>query len=185
MGLTIYGQRVRFRSSLIGDTMIYRTLTIALVACGAAWAQVESAIITGATAPGVAKAGEAVGKGVGSILRRTGTALEAANGASAATAAPSAAATRRRGRPVRTAGAAVVNPNVSEAKSDFNSYDVTVGMTREELMAVAGKPYSKITIPIEGGSSERLTYQLKDGGSLRIVLELEKVTEIRALETAN
>jgi hypothetical protein len=56
-------------------------------------------------------------------------------------------------------------------------------MTRDELMAVTGKPYSKVTIPIEGGSSERLTYQI-DGGLLRIVLELEKVTEIKPLETA-
>jgi hypothetical protein len=50
-------------------------------------------------------------------------------------------------------------------------------------MAITGKPYSKITIPIEGGSSERLTFHMQDGGFLRIVLELEKVTEVKPLET--
>ncbi len=38
--------------------------------------------------------------------------------------------------------------------------------------------------PCRGRSSERLTYQMKDGGLLRIVLELEEVTEIKPLETA-
>jgi len=76
-----------------------------------------------------------------------------------------------------------INPNVSDAKSDFKSDDVKVGMTREELMAITGKPYSKITIPIEGGSSERLTFQMQDGSLIRIVIELEKVTEVKPLET--
>jgi hypothetical protein len=71
-----------------------------------------------------------------------------------------------------------------EAKSDFKSDDIKVGMTRDELMAVTGKPYAKITIPIEGGSSERLTYEMQDGVSLRIIVELDKVTEIKPLEPA-
>ena len=146
--------------------MIYRTVSIALLVCGAALAQLESAIITGATAPAAAKAGQTAAKGIKSTMSRAGNALGAAAGNAPA------------------ASAAVVNPNVSEAKSDFKSDDVKVGMTRDELMALAGKPYSKITIPIEGGSSERLTYQMKDGGLLRIVLELEKVTEMKPLETA-
>ena len=112
-------------------------------------------------------------------MSRAGDALAAAAGGSSSSAPARTAAGN-----ARVASAAVVNPNVSEAKSDFKSDDVKVGMTRDELMAVTGKPYSKITIPIEGGSSERLTYQMKDGVSLRIVLELEMVTEIKPLETA-
>ena len=158
--------------------MISRILSIALLACGVALAQLETAIITGATAPAAAKAGETAAKGIRSTMRRAGNALGAAAGGSS----PSAPARSAAGK-ARVASAAVVNPNVSETKSDFKSDDVKIGMTRDELMAITGKPYIKITIPIEGGSSERLTYQLKDGGSLRIVLELEKVTEIKPLET--
>ena len=112
-------------------------------------------------------------------MSRAGNAL----GAAAAGSSSSAPARTAAGN-APVASAAVVNPNVSEATSEFKSDDVKLGMTRDELMEVTGKPYSKITIPIEGGSSERFTYQMKDGGSLRIVLELEKVTEIKALETA-
>jgi hypothetical protein len=158
--------------------MIYRTIWIALLACGAAFAQLESAIITGATAPAAAKAGQTAAKGIRSTMSRAGNALGAAAGGS-----PSSAPARNAAGNARVASAAVVNQNVSEAKSDFKIDDVKAGMTRDELMAVTGKPYSKITIPIEGGSSERLTYQMKDGGLLRIVLELEKVAEIKPLET--
>jgi hypothetical protein len=159
--------------------MICRTLGISLLTCGAAFAQLESAIITGATAPAAAKAGQTAAKGVSSTMSRVGNALGAAAGGSS-----SSAAVRTAAGSARVASAAVVNPNVSDAKSDFKSNDAKVGMTRGELMAVTGKPYSKITIPIEGGSSERLTFQMKDGSLLRIVLELEKVTEIKPLETA-
>ena len=171
-----YGQRTRLGSSLIVDTMLYRTLPIALLACGAAFGQLESAIIIGATAPAAAKAGDTAAKGIRSTMGRAGAALGTAAGAS------STAASRTTGRNARVASAAVVNQNVSEEKSDFKTDDVKVGMTRDELMAIAGKPYSKITIPIEGGSSERLTYEMNDGSSLRVVLELEKVTEIKSLE---
>ena len=159
--------------------MIFKTLSLALLSCGAALAQLESAIITGATAPAAAKAGQTAAKGISSTMSRVGNALGAAAGGKSSSAPARTAAGN-----AQVASAAVVNPNVSEARSDFKSDDVKVGMTRDELMAITGKPYSKITIPIEGGSSERLTYQMKDGGSLRIVLELEKVTEIKPLETA-
>jgi hypothetical protein len=109
-------------------------------------------------------------------MSRAGNALGAAARGSSSSAPAVTAADN-----VRVASAAVVNPNESEAKSDFESDDVKVGMTRDELMAVTGKPYSKITIPLKGGS-ERLTYQTKDGGSLRNVLKLKKVTEIKPLE---
>jgi len=155
------------------------SLSIALFACGAVFAQLESAIITGATAPAAAKAGQTAAKGIRSTMGRAGNALGAAAGGSSSSAPARTAAGN-----ARLASAAVVNPNVSDAKSDFKSDDVKVAMTRDELMAVTGKPYLKITIPIEGGASERLTYQMKDGGSLRIILELEKVTEIKPLETA-
>ena len=161
------------------DTKIYRTLSIALLACNAAFAQLESAIITGATAPAAAKAGQTAAKGISSSMSRAGNALEAAAGGSSSSQPARATAGN-----ASVASAAVVNPNVSEVKSDFKTDDVKVGMTRDELMAVTGKPYSKITIPIEGGSSERLTYQMKAGGLFRIVLEREKVTEIKPLETA-
>lgn len=157
--------------------MIYKTLAIALLACGAMFAQLESAIITGATAPAAAKAGQTAAKGITSTMGRASSALGAAAGTGGSSSTAPA-------RPGVIANAAVVNPNVSAAISDFNSDEVKVGMTREELMAIAGKPYSKITIPVEGGSSERLTYRMKDGGSLRVVLELEKVTEIKTLEIA-
>jgi hypothetical protein len=154
--------------------MIHRTLFITLLSCGAAFAQLESAVITGATAPAAAKAGQTAAKGITATMSRANNALAAAAGGSP----PSVPARAASGT------ARVPNPNVSEAKSDFLSDAVKVGMTREELMAVTGKPYSKITIPIDGGSSERLTYEMKDGGSLRIVLELEKVTEVKPIETA-
>ena len=158
------------------DRMIYRILSTALLAWGTAFAQLESAIITGATAPAAAKAGKTSAKGISSTMSRAGNALgTAARGSSSSAPARTTA---------DNASTAVVNPNVSEAKSDFKSDEVKVGMTRDELMAVTGKPYSKITIPIEGGSSERLTYQMKDGGLFRIVLEHEKVTESKPLETA-
>ena len=175
-----YGQRARLGSSLIVDRMIYRTLTISFLACGAAFAQLESAIITGATGPAAAKAGQTAAKGISSTMSRAGNVL----GAAARGSSPSAPAVIAAGA-AHVASAAVVNPNVSDAKSDFKSDDVKVGMTRDELMAITGKPYSKITIPIEGGSSERLTFHMQDGGLLRIVLELEKVTEVKPLETTH
>ncbi len=161
------------------DTMICRTLSIALFACGAAFAQLESAIITGATAPAAAKAGQTAAKGIRSTMGRAGNAL-GSRGRRIVIIRARAHCGRQRAPGERSRG----EPNVSDAKPDFNSDDVKVGMTRDELMAVTGKPYLKITIPIEGGSSERLTYQMKDGGLLRIVLELEKVTDIKPLETA-
>jgi hypothetical protein len=167
----------RLGSSLIVDTMIYRTLTISLLGCAVAFAQLESAIITGATAPAAAKAGQTAAKGITSSMGRASSALGAAAAVGSSSSAPARSSSAM-------ATGTTVNANVSAAKSDFNSEEVKVGMTREELMAVAGKPYSKITSPIEGGSSERLTYQMKDGGSLRIVLELEKVTEVKPLEMA-
>ena len=155
--------------------MIFRTLSIGILTCGAVLAQLESAIITGGTAPAAAKAGQTAAKGITSTMGRASDALAAAGGASSSSAAARPAAGKAR------VASAVVNPNVSEAKSDFKSDDVKVGMSREELMALTGKPYSKITIPIDGGSSERLTFQLKEGVSLRMVLELVKVTEIKPL----
>lgn len=160
--------------------MIYRTLGIGLLAYAAAFAQLESAIITGATAPAAAKAGQTAARGITSSMGRASSAL----GAAAAEGGSSSSVPVRAGAGQASVASAAVNPNVSPANSDFNSDDVKIGMTREELMAIAGKPYSKITIPIEGGSSERLTYQMKDGGSLRVVLELEKVTEIKPLAIA-
>ncbi len=121
--------------------MIYRTLSIALLACCTAFAQLESAIITGATAPAAAKAGQTAAKGISSQMSRAGKALGTA-------AAESSSSTERTAaRDARVASAAVVNPNVSEAKSDFKSDDIKVGMTRDELMAVTGKPYFKIRSP--------------------------------------
>ena len=68
------------------DRMIYRTLSIALLACGAALAQLESAIITGATAPAAAKAGQSAAKGISSTMSRAGNALGAAAGGSSSSA---------------------------------------------------------------------------------------------------
>ena len=56
---------------------IHKTLPIALWACGAAFAQLESAIITGTTAPAAAKAGQTA-EGTSSTMSRAGKALGAA-----------------------------------------------------------------------------------------------------------
>src|SRR6476619_1348984 len=87
-----YGQPAQIGSSLIVDRMIYRTLSIALLACGAASAQLETAIITGGTAPAAAKAGKSVAKGISSTMGRAGNALAAAAAGSSSSAPASSVA---------------------------------------------------------------------------------------------
>jgi hypothetical protein len=159
--------------------MILKTLLLALLTCGAIYAQLESAIITGTTAPAAAKAGQTAVKGINTSLGKTGTALRGAARTSQSSRVQAA-------RPVvakRATGLQQsVNSQVADTKSDFPVDALKIGMSRGELMALAGKPYSKITIPIDGGSSERFSYQMKAGGALRVVLEREKIVEIKSLE---
>ena len=88
-------------------------------------------------------------------------------------------ATPQRGR----TGATIIqgeNRDVEDTKSTVERDAVKLGMTREEVVQLAGKPWMKVTIPgTEGHYNERLRYQLKSGGVLSIMLTDGKVTDVK------
>jgi hypothetical protein len=59
---------------------------------------------------------------------------------------------------------------------DERVQEISTGTTREELIRKLGPPHSRIS-----GDSERLTYLLSSGSSLKIDLEREAVTKISVI----
>jgi hypothetical protein len=58
--------------------------------------------------------------------------------------------------------------------ADERAAGIAVGISRSEVLEKLGEPSSKIS-----GDSERFTYQLESGGTLRIVVEDGRVTQVQ------
>ena len=65
-------------------------------------------------------------------------------------------------------------PKSTAKLADERAADVVVGASRSEVLQKLGEPFSKIS-----GDSERFTYQLESGGTLRLVIEDGRVTQIQ------
>lgn len=83
------------------------------------------------------------------------------------------------GGPISMAAPAPALPAPAVPKSaaklaDERAADVVVGTSRSEVLQKLGEPFSKIS-----GDSERFTYQLESGGTIRLVIEDGRVTQIQ------
>ncbi len=65
-------------------------------------------------------------------------------------------------------------PKTAAKLADERAADIAVGATRSEVIQKLGEPFSKIS-----GDQERFTYQLESGGTLRLVIEDGRVTQIQ------
>jgi hypothetical protein len=142
-------------------------LSATAIVCGQA--VVESAIITGAGATGTAGAAKGVGKGVGAVFGRVNAELNRAAKAGAPDGAKSTVALPATKPPAVSA---------EDVRSNLKADAVKVGMTRDELIALAGKPALAVASPVK--DSELLCFVLKSGGSIDVVLTGGRVTEVTA-----
>lgn len=83
---------------------------------------------------------------------------------------------QRVGRNPIPLGEALTPAPQSEKVPDERVEEVVVGTLREELIRKFGPPHSRIS-----GESERLTYLLTSGASVKFDLEMDKVTQIRVV----
>ncbi|HYZ83029.1 MAG TPA: hypothetical protein VE621_01425 [Bryobacteraceae bacterium] len=139
---------------------------------------VEGALITGKSATSAAKAGQSAGSSVSKSLGVTARTMQqvtsvGVGSGNSAQQKPNPRLTRVTATEpeVERVTAAAVLPEVAKLK---------LGMTRDELQTVAGKPTQIISMPEAGKLLERYKYVAGDQ-ELRIVLEDGKVTEIRPI----
>jgi hypothetical protein len=77
-----------------------------------------------------------------------------------------------------TPESAAVAPPVSRAKA----LEVKVGMDREEVEKLLGKPHGSMSIPQDDGLVEVLNYTLDDKGTAKVRLERDKVVSVKMLD---
>jgi hypothetical protein len=152
-----------------------------------AWAQtmIEGALITGKSAAAAAKVGSATGNSISRSLGSVNKSLSEVN-------RPAPVATRGVVPPARPAlSSPLVRPGTrgavplpaadierAEEKASLpDANALKVGMSRDELIATAGKPSQIISLPDGGKLVERYKY-LANEQELRIILEDGKVVEI-------
>lgn len=77
---------------------------------------------------------------------------------------------------VKLAEVKLAEVKLAEVKlADDRAGSIAVGAGRSEVLQKLGEPYSRIS-----GDSERFTYQLQSGGTLRIELEDGRVTKVQS-----
>jgi hypothetical protein len=149
-----------------------KLLLFAIALSASAQTVIESGILTGTMAPAAGKAGQATGKALGMAM---GGAAKALGNVSAA--APAA-------KPATPAATAVIAKNDEPALAPVAFADlkkVKTGMSRDEVIALLGKPSQKMTIPDGDHITERYRYTA-DKGWARIALEDGKVTDVETGE---
>jgi len=140
-------------------------------ACGLAFAQgmVEYGAVSASTATAINSSGKQLGGSLGNIM---GKATAAATGEKARTAGKTALQMPPLPAP----------KDVADTRSAVKPEDIKTGMTKDELIALAGKPYIKITMDDDGHAVERFSYLLKEGGKLSVEVTDGKVSEIKPVQ---
>lgn len=138
---------------------------------------VEYGAVSGSTATAINSSGKQLGGALGTIMGKT---AEAATGEKQG---PSGAQKPGSARKTSVRGPALPTPkDVADTRSAVKPDEVKPGMTKEELIAAAGKPYIKISMDDDGHAVERFSYLLKGGGKLGVELTDGKVTEVRPVQ---
>lgn len=158
--------------------MLRSSFLLLVLTSAAAFGQgmVEAGAITGSGASAIGAAGKGLGRSIGGILDKVeGTVDGAAKSQAPASHSPAGRKASQRAvyAPPRSRPA-----EVEDTRSSVKPDDVKAGMSKAELFAAAGKPYTKITMDDEGRCVEKLTYMLKGGGRMRIELVDAKITEV-------
>jgi hypothetical protein len=158
-------------------------VVIALAMCSsAAFGQtaVESAVMTSAGAAGTAAGSHGAGKGVSGVFKRANTALTRASQADTTEAAPkSRPASGRKQRHKEQgeqAGPAVAAP-AEDVRTNVRPEELKIGMSRDEILAIAGKP----ALQVLQADKELLTFTLTSGGSIDVIVSDGKVTELQEI----
>lgn len=139
-------------------------------------AMVEHGLITGATGT------------LGQTMQKTGEAISQTTAAAGKKSAHTRSrASRRAARPVQPTSTIVPVLVGQENETDLalakvNASELKVGMSRSEVMELAGKPLMRLTMPEAGTVTEQFTYQTKDG-SYRVTLVNGKVTAVQGGKT--
>jgi hypothetical protein len=150
-----------------------KLLVFAIALSASAQTMIESGMLTGAMGTAAGKAGQNTGKALGIAM---GGAAKALGNAAAA--------------PQAKAAASPITATVAAAKKDepapvlvafADVQKVKAGMSRDEVIALLGKPSQKMTIPDGEHITERYRYTA-DKGWARIALEDGKVTEVETGE---
>jgi hypothetical protein len=139
---------------------------------------VEYGAVSGSTASAINSSGKQLGNSLGAIMGKT-TATATGEKGQTSLAAPGSG---KAGRSAMHAPALPTPKDVADTRSEIKPEDVKNGMTRDELIAAAGKPYIKISMEDDGHAVERFSYLLKDGGKLGVELTDGKVTEVKPLK---
>lgn len=135
---------------------------------------IEAGAITGSGASAIGAAGKGLGRSIGGIMDKVEGTVDGA--AKAQTSTPARSSARKRGQ--RTLYVPPRSREVEDTRSTVKPDEVKAGMTKEQLFAAAGKPYTKITMSDEGRCVEKLTYVLASGGRLRVEMVDAKITEV-------
>jgi hypothetical protein len=77
-----------------------------------------------------------------------------------------------------TPESAAIAPPVSRAKAS----EVQVGMDREAVEGILGKPHGSMSIPEDDGLVEVLNYSLDDKGTAKVRLEKGRVVSVKMLD---
>jgi Rieske Fe-S protein len=149
-----------------------KLLVFAIALSASAQTMIESGILTGAMGTAAGKAGQTTGKALGMAMGGAAKALGSA-------AAPPASA---KTVPASTASAAAKKDEPAPVPVPFGDVQkVKAGMSRDEVIALLGKPSQKMTIPDGEHITERYRYTA-DKGWARIALEDGKVTDVETGE---
>jgi hypothetical protein len=156
--------------------MLRNLCVLLLIACGIAFGQgmVEYGAVSGSTATAINSSGKQLGGSLGSIM---GKVTASATGEQGQPAAKGNAAR------AKAKGPALPTPkDVADTRTSAKPEDIKTGMTKDELIAAAGKPYIKISMEDDGHAVERFSYLLKDGGKFGVELTDGKVTEVKPVQ---
>lgn len=165
---TVYdrGEEMRVRGACETRLALLLMTGAALLCQGQAGVEYGAATAAkGAAGPAAKKLGD----GLGSILKRAGSALDASQ---------KGAVQGDSGRAVRPSSAGVAVPPAAKSKpvnekeptaEEFEK--ITVGMTSDELLAVLGKPAFRVVLPEDGRLVEICEYTARGRqlGSIRVV----------------
>jgi len=157
--------------------MSWNLCALLLVASSVLFGQgmVEYGAVSGSTSTAINSSGKQLGGSLGTIMNKT---TESATGEKRSDLLGSI-----KGSKAGVRAPALPTPkDVADSRSNVKPEDVKTGMTKDELIAAAGKPYIKISMDDDGHAVERFSYLLKGGGKLGIELTDGKVTEVRPVQ---
>ena len=158
--------------------MFRNVCALLFAACGLAFAQgmVEYGAVSASTATAINSSGKQMGGSLGNLM---GKVTAAATGEKGST-------TGEKGHAAgKTAAQALALPtpkDVADTRTSVKPEEIKTGMSKDELIALAGKPYIKISMDDDGHAVERFSYLLKEGGKLGVELTDGKVSEVKPVQ---